>query len=279
MTLITLGRMGPSAKGWAWLAMSLLALSGLWACSANPGAFGSSSGRADLITDSDEPENRKRARIRMELAVGYFEQGQTMIALDEVKLALLADPLFADAHNLRGLVYMRLNELLLAQDSFHRSLALDPKNMNVMHNLGWLQCQQTHFPQAVESFGRALADPTYTGRAKTWLTQGLCQIRAGNLPHAETSLERSYELDPANPITGYNLSQLLFRRGELVRAQFQVRRINNSELANAESLWLGIKVERRLQNLVGAQQWGDQLKKRFPQSTELSAYERGQFDD
>ncbi|MFZ2738013.1 MAG: type IV pilus biogenesis/stability protein PilW [Burkholderiaceae bacterium] len=268
-----------SARRWIGLAVSLLVLSGLWSCSTQPGAYGKSSGQADLITDSDEPENRKRARIRMELAVGYFEQGQTRIALDEVKLALLADPLFADAHNLRGLVYMRMNELPLAQDSFQRSLALDPKNMNVVHNLGWLQCQQARFVQAVESFGRALADPTYTGRAKTWLTQGLCQMRAGELSQAESSLSRSYELDPGNPITGYNLSQLLYRRGELVRAQFQVQRINNSELANAESLWLGIKVERRLQNLVVVQQLVDQLKKRFPQSAELIAYERGQFDD
>jgi type IV pilus assembly protein PilF len=35
-------------------------------------------------------------------------------------------------------------------------------------------------------------------------------------------------------------------RGELTRAQFYIRRLNNSNLANAETLWLGIKIEQRL---------------------------------
>ena len=49
-------------------------------------------------------------RLRIELAVGYFEQGQTTVALDEIKQALATDPTFADAYNLRGLIYMRLDD-------------------------------------------------------------------------------------------------------------------------------------------------------------------------
>jgi hypothetical protein len=49
-------------------------------------------GRARLVTDSDEPEARKRARIRLELAVGYFEQGQTTVALDEQKQVAAGRP-------------------------------------------------------------------------------------------------------------------------------------------------------------------------------------------
>ena len=60
-------------------------------------------GGADLITESDEPDARKRARLRVELATGYFEQGQTTVALDEIKQALAADGGYAPAHNLRGL--------------------------------------------------------------------------------------------------------------------------------------------------------------------------------
>ena len=66
--------------------------------------------RTDPLTESDEPEARRRARIRMELAVGYFEQGQTSVALDEIKQVIQVDPSYPDAYNLRGLVYMRLND-------------------------------------------------------------------------------------------------------------------------------------------------------------------------
>ena len=94
-----------------------------------------------------------------------------------------------------------------------------------------------------------------------------------------TNLARAYELDAGNPVVGYNLARLLYTRGELGRSQFYIRRLNNSELANAESLWLGIKVERKLGDRTAMTQLADQLRRRYPQSRELSSYERGAFDD
>jgi type IV pilus assembly protein PilF len=102
---------------------------------------------------------------------------------------------------------------------------------------------------------------------------------AGQRGDAELSFQKSYELDAANPFTGYNLALLLYQRGELLRAQFYVRRLNNSEAANAESLWLGMKVERKLGNRDALAQLAVQLKKRFPQSREMLAFERGAFDE
>ena len=251
----------------------------LAACANRAGVAGQSAPKADLVTDSDEPDGRRRARIRLELAVGYFEEGQTTIALDELKQALAADPNFGEAYNLRGLVYMRLNDVGLAEESFRRSIALNPADSNVYHNYGWLMCQQSRYAESMQFFAQALANPQYRDRPKTLMTQGLCQIRAGRPTEAELSLTRSYELDAGNPITGFNLATLLFHRGEFVRAQFYIRRLNNSESANAESLWLGIKVERRLDNRDAAEQLASQLRKRFGQSQELARYDRGAFDE
>jgi type IV pilus assembly protein PilF len=252
----------------------------LAACANRAGALpGQGAPKADLVTESDEPDGRRRARIRLELAVGYFEEGQTTIALDELKQALTADPNFGEAYNLRGLVYMRLNDVRLAEESFRRSLALNPGDSNVYHNYGWLMCQQGRYAEASQFFTQALANPQYGDRPKTFMTQGLCQIRAGRPAEAEASLTRSYELDAGNPITGFNLSTLLFERGEFVRAQFYIRRLNNSEFANAQSFWLGIKVERRLDNRDAVQQLAGQLRKRFGQSPEMARYDRGAFDE
>ena len=59
-------------------------------------------GKADVMTASDEPETRRRASIRLELAVSYFSEGKTTFALDELKQALVIDPTYAQAYNLRG---------------------------------------------------------------------------------------------------------------------------------------------------------------------------------
>jgi type IV pilus assembly protein PilF len=73
---------------------------------------------------------------------------------------------------------------------------------------------------------------------------------------------------------------VLLRRGELERARFYVRRVNQqADLANAQTLWLAARIEKKLNNQAGVFEFGDQLRKRFPQSPEAARYEGGRFDD
>ncbi len=273
----TVTRAGGAFAPWA-AGLAVLGALQLAGCAA-PSRPGPESAASGVVIPSEESEPRRRARVRLELASRYFDQGQTTVALEEVKLALATDPSFADAYNLRGLVYMRLNDQAMAEDSFRQALRLSPREPGTSHNYGWLLCQQGRYDQAMAQFALALEHPVYADKAKTWLAQGMCQQQAGRPDDAERSFARSYELDPANPITGYNLAQSLLRRGDAQKAQFYIRRINNSDYANAESLWLGIKVERRLGNRQAAEQLGTQLRNRFAQSREYMALERQAFDE
>lgn len=254
----------------------VLLLAGCASTTALPSTAGNGT---ELVTDSDESFGRKRARLRLELAIGYFEHGQTTVALDEIKQSLIADPSYADAYNLRGLAYMRLEDVGLAEDSFRRAIAINPRDPNTLHNYGWLLCQQRRYADATAKFTLALTVPNYVDRAKTLMTQGVCQVKAGQLVEAERSLTQAYEIDAANPVIGYNLAALMVQRAELSRAQFYIRRVNNSASANAESLWLGLKIERRLNNNEALAQLAAQLHRRFPQSREALAYDRGNFND
>ncbi len=254
----------------------LLALVALHGCSSVP-ATGSASG--DLVTDSDESPARKRAKIRLELATGYYNNGQTTVALDELKQSINADGSLFEAHNLRGLIYMRLNDFPLAEESFRRALQLNPQAASVQHNYGWLLCQNGRMQDSYAQFQGAIANPNYADKSKSWMAMGVCQVKAGARNEAIQSLTRANELDPANPVAGYNLALLLMQRGDLQKAQFQIRRINNSDYANAESLWLGIKIEQLMGNKDAVTQLGAQLRKRFGQSKEAGLLERGAFDE
>jgi type IV pilus assembly protein PilF len=260
------------------LAMGLLVMASLSAC-VNAPTSGNTDRNGEPITESDEPEARKRARIRIELAAGYFDQGQTSVALDQIKQALIADPNFGPAHSLRGLVYMRLNDNAMAEESFRRALQINPRDPDALHNYGFFACQQGRHAEGVQMFSRALTSPLYGGQAKTLMMLGTCQLRMGQTAEAEGSFSRAYELDPANPYVAFNLAALEFRRGELTKAQFVIRRLNNSEQANAESLWLGIKIERKMNNAQAAEQLAQQLQRRFPRSKEWSAHQRGAFNE
>jgi type IV pilus assembly protein PilF len=215
----------------------------------------------------------------LELALGYLEQGQTNVALDEVKLAIAADPRSADAFSLRGLIYMRLNDFGLARDSFNRGMQINPRDGNILHNLGWLACQESRYAEALLSFDKALLSPSYGGQAKTNLAKGICLLRSGDTRQAESSFLRSFELDASNPITTFNLAKLLYQRNDLIRSQFYIRRLNSNDYVNAESLWLATKIEKKLGNTQGVLQLSDRLRKQFPTSREFGLYERGSFDE
>ncbi|WP_461469257.1 type IV pilus biogenesis/stability protein PilW [Melaminivora sp.] len=260
-----------------WAAIGLLAC--LWTlpgCNTLPMADADGS---DGLSAQADGEARRRARIRLELAASYLQRGQPEVALEEVRQALVIDPGYADAYHLRGLVFMAQGDLALAEGSLRRAQGIKPQDPDILHNLGWLQCQREQYPQAEQLFERALAIPSYAARSKTLLSQGLCQQRAGQAEQAEKTLQRAYEIDAGNPLVGYHLAAMLFARGETRRAQFYVRRVNNGEFANADSLWLGIRIERALGDTQAMRQLADQLRKRFPDSRQAQAFDRGAFNE
>ncbi len=261
-----------------WGCLSLWVLgAGLTGC-ASSGDVAATTGQ-ESYTESDIPEARKRAINRLRLAILYFQDGKNNIALDEVKQAIAADPGWFEPYNMRGLIYLRTSEFALADVSFQKALSINSASPEVKHNYGVLLCKQARYTEGLAMFQGALSNPGYGQRSNTLMEQGVCQLAAGLKTDAELSFTRSFEIDPANNVSAYNLALLLFWRGEFNRSQFYVRRMNNSEAATAESLWIGVKVERKLNNRDATAQLGGQLLKRFPQSREALAYERGAFDE
>lgn len=262
-----------------WLALLMIAAA-LAGCATKTTVTESVGDGKDLITASDESDGSKRARIRLELASAYFGRGQMTTALDQVKLALQADPTLGEAYNLRGLIYANLGDEKLAEESFRRALQLNPRDADTMQNFGYYLCQKRRYPEASAMFDQALAIPQYRDQARTLLTKGVCEAFAGQLAESEATLLRAYQLDPANPSTAVNLSEVLYRRGDYERARFYIRRVNsNPQLTGSQTLWLAARIEQRLGNRSGAQELGEQLRRRFPDSREAASFERGNFDE
>jgi type IV pilus assembly protein PilF len=234
----------------------------------------------DRPSANAESDPNRRARARLELAGAYFGRGQMDVALDEVKLALAADPNLVAGYNLRGLIYGNMGETALAEESFRRALAISARDIDTMQNYGWFLCTQKRYSEAQVQFTNALAVPQNRAVARTLRTQGVCQGIAGQLAEAETSLLAAFELEPTNPSTAVNLAEVLYRRGDYERARFYIRRINNQPtLMSAQTLWLAARIEKRLGNQNGVQELGGQLVNRYRESREARSYEQGRFNE
>jgi type IV pilus assembly protein PilF len=228
----------------------------------------------------DEQALKRSAGVRLELASLYFSRNQFSTALAEVKLALQADPNYGAAYNLSGLIYAALGNPSQAEASFRRALQINPHDADTMQNFGWFLCQNQRYTEAEAQFQEALVQPDYRGAATTLRAMGNCQLRDGRLPEAESSLLRSYQLDPSNPATAVNLADVQYRRGEYERARFYIDRVNKVPAqTNAQSLWLAARIEHKLGNLSSARNLGNQLRERYPSSPEALAFEQSRYDE
>ena len=261
-------------------AVLALALSAVLAA-ALPGCVTQTQGGANAVEHTPTEADRERgADVHLELASLYLSRGQTATALGEIKQVLAVKPDLPKAYDLQGLIYAAQGDNGRAQASFERALQLAPGDGGTLHNYGWFLCQQAQYEQADAQFAKALAEPRYRDAERTLLARGVCQARAGHWALAERTLSRSYELDPANPATAYNLSDVLLHLGQLDRARFYVGRINASrEQSTAQSLWLAVRIEHRAGRPEAARVLGRQLLDRFPKSPEALRYEAGKFDE
>lgn len=233
----------------------------------------------ELATSSDQTDNQKRARIRLQLAVSYYQQQQLPVALDEIKQALQADPDFAEAYSMRALIYMDMGETRLADDNFQQALRLAPQNPDFNNNYGWFLCQNGQPEQSIGYFETALKSRAYQSPAKALNNAGVCSLRLKKSAEAERYFNEAFRQDPGSASTSINLAKLHFERGDYEKARFYISRVMRSDALSADVLWQAIKIERKLGDRSAELSLVTQLSRRFPNSAEFAAYQRGAFDE
>lgn len=225
-----------------------------------------------------DSESRQRAGAFTDLAAAYFSRGQYKVALDELRKAITADSRFGPAYNIYGLVYMELAEDALAEENFRRAIDLDRTDSEARNNYGWFLCTRGRYDEGLEQFSAALRNPLYSQPEVAIANAGQCAEKKGDLALAEANLVKSLKLQPDNPNTLLKLASLNYRQGRLADTQRLLAR--HAELAppTAESLWLGVRLERKLGDRAQEAAYGLQLRKRFPDSNEARLLHAGQYE-
>lgn len=225
-----------------------------------------------------DSQGRERAKAFTDLAGAYYTRTQYKTALDELRKAITADSRYGPAYNIYGMIYMDLGEDKLAEDNFRRAIELDSKDSDAHNNYGWFLCTRGRYDEGLAQFSAAIRNPLYTQPELAMTNAGLCAEKKGDIALAEANLAKALKLQPDSPNTVLKLAGLNFRQGRLTEAQRLLARHDELAPPSAESLWLGVRLERKLGDRAQEASYALQLRKRFPDSDEAQRMLTGRFE-
>ena len=226
----------------------------------------------------EESNELTRARVHTELAAGYMELGNYGVALQEAGEALKADPNYAPAFSVLGLIYMELRDDKAAEANFQRALRISPFDSDVNNNYGWFLCQRKREQESIKYFLAALRNPLYTTPDKSWVNAGICARQTGDIAAADDYFTKALKVRPTQPQALLQLADMAYKRKDYPGAKAYLVRMQRDVEPTPELLWLSLRVERSLGDRNAEASLGFQLRKNFPDSREARALLAGQYE-
>jgi type IV pilus assembly protein PilF len=258
---------------------ALLALLALGACRTTTTVDGVQVDAKTAVPGAVEADKQKRAAARLQLAADYYQRGQLQIAIDRANEAVALDPTNAGAYGLLGLMLLDAGQPERSRESFNRAMALDPRSPELNNNFGWYLCQTGHEADSIAYFDKAAGDPLYRTPVVALQNAGICELRLHQDAQAEQYLLRALRADGTSPMVKFQLAQMYLHQRRFDRCDFYFGLLSGSVEANADTLWLGVRIAHAKGDANAERSYREQLQTRFPGSPQADALHRGRFDD
>lgn len=167
-----------------------------------------------------------------------------------------------------GLLRSQLGQFDQAEDSFQRALRLDPLNPAALNNYGQFLCQRQRFEEGEKQFLKAIANPLYKQPAFAYSNAGTCAQDAGRIDVAESHFRTALEIDPGLAPALIQMASLSYDLGRYLPARAYLQRYLEISRHSARTLWLGIRIERELEDRDAVASYALRLEKAYPDSNE-----------
>jgi type IV pilus assembly protein PilF len=220
---------------------------------------------------------RRAAKAHTDLGMLYLRDGQLSVALDEARKAVEADSSYPLGYNLHGLVQMYLDDNRAAEESLTRALNLAPTDPEINNNFGWFLCQSGRQKASIPYFVVASKNTLYAAPTKPLTNAAICSITAGDDKGGEDFLLRALRVDPQNSDAYFLLAELYYRTDRLVDARLRLADVHRLAAPSSQSVWLGLRIERKLGDREAETQYGKQLRREFSGSREFQLLKQGMY--
>jgi type IV pilus assembly protein PilF len=217
----------------------------------------------------EEKQQYSKANTFIQLASAYLKLGNYTAALSNARKAVKADKHNPNAYTVLGVVHGTLGEVDLAEQNYRKAISLDSRNPYALNAYGRLLCTQEKYDESLEYFRRSVANPLYETPWIPLTNAGICARSSSSPAQAEGLFRQALEANGRYPIALFQMARISFEQDNMLSARAYIDRYREVAESTAEVLWLGIQIERQLNDLDRARSYELQLRDRFPDSEEV----------
>ncbi|MCH9672721.1 MAG: type IV pilus biogenesis/stability protein PilW [Gammaproteobacteria bacterium] len=215
-----------------------------------------------------DEDARRRATLQTQLGIGYMRQDRLEIALERLERAAESDPTYAPAQNGLALLKERLRKVDEVEGHYRRAISLDPEYAGARTNFGRFLCLADRQEEALEQFKAAVENPLYETPELAYYNAGQCKLRSNDLEEAEGFFRRSLAINQRLAPSLASMSDISLRRGKDLSARAYLQRYLELAPHTPKTLWLGVRIERKLGDRNAESSYGMLLRSKYPESPE-----------
>ncbi len=204
----------------------------------------------------------------------YMREGNYEKALEKLDRARAIDPGYYGTYNIYGLLYQRMGQNADAERNFRKALGLASNDPAVLNNFGQFLCNTERAAEAEKIFLQAAGNPLNQMPEVALTNAGICMQKSEQLVKAEEYYRKALELNRDLADALIRMAQISQEQGNALSARGFLQRYLANAKPTAQSLWLGIQIERELGDTNAVSSYVLMLKNNFPDSREAGLLEQ-----
>lgn len=229
-------------------------------------------GCAMVPGEPGEDRDSKIADTNLRLGIGYMEQGKLDDALEKLQKAVDAEPGNSAVHAALALVYDQRQEYDNADHHYRRAISLDSENGGNYNNYGAYLCRQGKYREADKYFNKAINTLRYKTPERALENAGVCAAHIPDSEKAEEYLRRALSINDKLPLALSEMAELMFKKKNYMSTRAYLQRFGEVSKPTAQSLWLGIRTERKLGDKEAEAHYAKLLQSQYPDSLEFKRW-------
>jgi Tfp pilus assembly protein PilF len=145
--------------------------------------------------------DKERAGLYFKIGTGFLSKGQYPQAMSELLKAEQLDPKNPQILNNLGLVFYLRGRVKQAEEKFRKAIKYESRFSDAKNNLARALMDQQKYPEAIKLLEEVEADLTYGAPERICSNLGMAYFEQGNFKKAEGYLSRSIEIRRQNCTT------------------------------------------------------------------------------